>query len=271
MPALEIIPLDQIDAPTEMLRASVSSAEVQALARSIEELGLLQPIGVVAAGERFRLVFGNRRLLAHKWLGRRTIEARVLSAEAAAELASSVAENVARRDLSTVEEARACRGMIDGKGMSVREVAEALSRSESWVRVRLDLLLWGDEVVDAVGRGDLPLSVARELMGCEEADVRAHYLRCALESGCTAAQMRMWVSEWEVRRAPGGVATVPFDMSSQPPIAQLPVVGCAVCHGVIPVTEVRGLRVCAGCADELVRVTAEGRKGRPAEDGEDGG
>lgn len=271
MPDLETIPLDQIDLPSETLRASVSSSEVQALAGSIEEVGLLQPIGVVAAGDRFRLVFGHRRLLAYKWMGRSHIWVRVLTAEAAAELASSVAENLARRDLTPVEEALACRTMVDAKGMSVREVAEATAHSESWVRTRLDILMWGQEVVEAIGRGALGVSVARELMGCDEADIRAHYLRCALESGCTAAQMRMWVSEWEVRRAPGGAATVPFDVATAPPILQLPVVGCAVCHGIIPVTEVRGLRVCAGCADELARATAEVRRARPSEDGEEGG
>lgn len=253
MPALRLLPLELIDAPGVVLRASVDDLAVRELAASIASLGLLQPIGVVEVGARFRLVFGHTRLLAHRWLGRPMIEAKVLGTEEAAELESSAAENVQRRDLSPVEEARAIRAMIEGRGRSVREVAAAMGKSESWVRLRLEVLLFPPEVVELVARGEVSVSVARELVMVEEDAVRAVYLRCAVENGVTAGTARQWRQEWEARRAlgatPGDGVAVPASVA--PPA--VPVVACVLCEQVMPVTAVAFVKACPACYTALLQ------------------
>jgi ParB/RepB/Spo0J family partition protein len=221
------------------------------LAESIRTVGLLQAIGVVRVGDRYRIVFGHRRYLACRYLARVEIDAQVLEQSEALEFEASAAENVVRRDLNPVEEARAIRHMVDARGKSVREVAAALGRSESWVRMRLEVLLWPDELVALVAQGELSVSVAREVVLVEDDRVRAHYLRCALESGCTASQMRQWRSEWELSRSLG----VGFDEAAAsgeaPPLPIVPQVVCQMCLGAHPVTAVQFLKFCPSCVIAL--------------------
>jgi ParB/RepB/Spo0J family partition protein len=254
---LQIIQVELIDAPERVLRHDIRQEAVIELAESIRAIGLLQAIGVVVAGGRFRLVFGHRRLLAHRWLGRSVIEAQVLDASAAIELDSSVAENTVRADLSPVEEAHAVRALIDGRGRTVRQVALALGRSEGWVRARLTLLTWPVEILAPVASGLLPVSVAAELVGVEDDAMRAHFLSCVLASGCTAVQMRQWRLEYEVQRPMLGgrsPAEVAGEVPPRPPCIR---VVCAVCFVEHSLADVQFLKVCGAC-QEVLRDTQRG-------------
>jgi ParB family chromosome partitioning protein len=249
------IPLDQIDSPADELRTMVNQGRLQGLAESIREVGLLQPIGVCAIGERYVIVFGNRRFLAHRWLGLPEIACRVLTTEEAERLASATAENVSRENLNPVEEARAIRQMIDVQGKSVRAVANALGRSEGWVRSRLVLLTWPEDVVIAVARGELTPAVGAELVGVEDEAMRGVYFRAAVENGVTASQMRQWRVDWETQRAVQGGAA-PFDPTAPVPVSPvIPKALCNLCKFDFPVTALTFARLCAPCATDVNRAT----------------
>jgi ParB family transcriptional regulator, chromosome partitioning protein len=253
VPELRQIPLDQIDEPLNETRTEVDTAQVVELAESIKSIGLLQPIGVVPVGDRYRRAFGQRRLLAHRWLGRPTIAAYVLEAGEGDEVAAGSAENLCRRDLTPVEEARALRHMLEARGLSVKAIGAATGHTESWVRSRLLLLTFPEEVLAAIHRRDLNAAVAAELVGIEDPQARAFFLRCAIENGVTAAQMRAWRNDWELQQAanPG----VPIDPASvdPPPVYRPPTIQCAVCDEDHLITSLILLRVCSSC-DEALRV-----------------
>lgn len=247
MGELRSIPLEQIDEPLHQLRAEVDPGELEELARSIQAVGLLHPIGVVQENDRYRVVYGHRRFLAYRFLGRPGIEVRVLSAAEVADLGPAAAENIQRRDLSPVEEARALRHMVEAQGRSVAQAARAVGRSEQWVRGRLEILLWPDGVVRCVEEGSLPVSVARELVLVEDETVRAHYLRCALESGCTAFQMREWRHQYDLSRLANPEAPwLPRD-GEEPLVPRMPQVTCVCCDRLLPVTAAQLVRTCEPC------------------------
>ncbi len=249
------IPCDQIDRPVDELRTMVDEGRLRELAESIRQCGLLQPIGVVARGERYVIVFGNRRFLAHRWLGLPEIACRILTTEEAERLAAATAENVVREDLNPVEEARAIRQMLDGQGKSVRQVGSALGRSEAWVRARLLLLTWPEDVVLAVARGELTPAVAGELVGVEDEAMRGVYFRAAVSNGVTAAQMRQWRVDWETQRAVQGAAP-PFDPTAPVPVSPvIPSALCSLCKRVHPVTALTFARLCAPCASDVNEAT----------------
>jgi ParB family transcriptional regulator, chromosome partitioning protein len=253
---LTTIPLDQIDPPRVDLRASIDDERIRELARSIREVGLLQPIGVVANGDRYQIVFGNGRYLAHRYLGSREIECRVLTTEEAGRLAASVAENVVRRDLSPVEEARALRTMIDVQGKTVREAAGVVGRSEAWVRQRLDILLWPEDIILAVAHDELSPAVARELVLVEDETMRGVYFRAAVENGVTAVQMRMWRAEWDAQRACQVASSDATLVPPLPPSPVMPKALCNLCKYDYPITMLTFTRLCGSCASEI---TAAGR------------
>jgi ParB family transcriptional regulator, chromosome partitioning protein len=95
------IRLDKIDPNPYQPRIQFN--DIAELANSISEDGLLQPISVRQIGERYQLVAGERRLHAHKHLGKPTIEAIVIAVDDAKSATLALAENIERQDLSDFE------------------------------------------------------------------------------------------------------------------------------------------------------------------------
>lgn len=104
---------DAIDPNPYQPRRTFPQAELEALASSIAEVGLLQPVSVRQVGERYQLVAGERRLRAHKLLGRPSIEAIVLAAEDADMAILALSENIDRADLADFEIGKALRRIED--------------------------------------------------------------------------------------------------------------------------------------------------------------
>ena len=125
--------------------------ELEALASSISESGLLQPISVRRNGERYQIIAGERRWRAHKLLGRHTIEALVIPVEDSDMAVLSLAENIDREDLSDYEIGKALR-QVESLFPTKKKLAESLglNREDMYryyafeslpesIQVRLDL------------------------------------------------------------------------------------------------------------------------------------
>ena len=98
------ISVDDISKSPFQPRKVFHEDEIRALADSIEEIGLLQPISVrTVAGGKYELVAGERRLRAHQLLGRKTIEALIVEVEDADAALLTLAENLKREDLTDYE------------------------------------------------------------------------------------------------------------------------------------------------------------------------
>jgi len=97
------IHLEKIDANPYQPRISFPEDEIRELALSISSVGLLQPVSVRAVGDRYQLIAGERRLRAHKILGKPTIEALVISVDEAESATLALAENIERQDLTDFE------------------------------------------------------------------------------------------------------------------------------------------------------------------------
>jgi len=117
--------LELIDPNPYQPRRAFPQDALEALASSIAEAGLLQPISVRKAGERYQLIAGERRLRAHKLLGRPRIEALVAAAEDADMAVLALAENIDREDLSDFEIGKALR-QVETLFPSKKKLAESL-------------------------------------------------------------------------------------------------------------------------------------------------
>lgn len=106
-------------------RRGFSVPELNALASSIAEIGLLQPISVRQHGARYQLIAGERRLQAHKLLGRTSIEAIVIPSQDADLAIYALSENIDRQDLADYEIGLALR-RIESLFPSKKKLAEAL-------------------------------------------------------------------------------------------------------------------------------------------------
>lgn len=155
------IPLALIDPNPRNPRRTLNG--VDELAASIREHGILQPLGVERHGDRFRLRYGHRRLAAAKLLGLPDVPC-IIRAEASepGALAGMVVENMQRRALDPMEEARAFDALIR-QGMTTQQVVRATGIPLSTVRARLDLLRLPEPAQRMVTERKLPLGQARDL------------------------------------------------------------------------------------------------------------
>jgi ParB family chromosome partitioning protein len=119
------LPVEKIEPNPYQPRRIFPQDELEALASSISESGLLQPISVRSLGERYQIIAGERRWRAHKLLGRHSIEVLVVPAEDSDMAVLALAENIDRENLSDYEIGRALR-QVENLFPSKKKLAESL-------------------------------------------------------------------------------------------------------------------------------------------------
>ncbi len=191
--ALFELPLALIDEPELPVRMTMDPVQLEELADSIREVGLLQPIVVHQADGRYRIEAGHRRFIAAQRVGLKTIPALVRGAGGVSPEAVKIHENAWREDLNPAEEAayydtllqRDCGGDVDKLCRLVRQRRE-------YVEQRL-LLVRGDvEVFTAVMQRRISLGVARELNKIPDQGYRRMYLDAAARGGATVRMVQEW-------------------------------------------------------------------------------
>ncbi|MBI2923606.1 MAG: ParB/RepB/Spo0J family partition protein [Planctomycetes bacterium] len=139
--------------------------EVEELAGSIREQGLIQPIVVRKVDNGYQIVAGERRFRACQKLGRETIPALVREFDDKGMLEVALVENLQRKDLNPIEKAQAFKALIDRFRLTHEAVSTRLGLERSSVTNFLRLLDLPESVRDAVSRGTLSMGHARCLVG----------------------------------------------------------------------------------------------------------
>ncbi len=143
-----------------------------ALAESISEVGVIQPIIVREASEGYEIIAGERRWRAAQRAGLRSIPTLVRSADDKGSLEAAVVENVHRQDLNALEEAAAYRQLMDDFGLTQDEVASRVGRSRSAIANTVRLLNLAPSVQRLVVEGQLSAGHGRALLALEEDEAR---------------------------------------------------------------------------------------------------
>ena len=251
------IPLAQIAEPPHMLRDSIDPQRLGELADSIAAEGLHQRIGVIGtnAPESFLVVFGHRRLLAHRLLQRATIPARVYPHDADV-LMIAASENLNREQLTPMEEATTAQKFVE-RGESIAGIARLFRRSAAWVTSRLALLALPDELQAAVHRGELSMGVAAVLAQIENADYRTSLIEEARRAGASTATCSVWLAHYQsdpARYAQNRATVEEIRNNREKFILH---VACEGCGRDVPYGETRALRVCGPCDATLVAALKE--------------
>ena len=169
---------------TRQPRRRVDAEGVAGLADSVRVQGVIQPIVVRPDGDGgYELIAGERRWRAAKGAGLATVPAIVRDADDRDSLLLALVENVAREDLSPVEEARAYAVLQDEFGLSLGDVAERVGRSKPSVSNRLRLLDLPDDVLALVERGALTEGHARAVLAVPDHDGRRRLARRIVQQG----------------------------------------------------------------------------------------
>ena len=183
-PAYREVPVDLIRPNPEQPRRSFDPEALAALAESVAEAGVIQPLILRPLPDgRYELIAGERRWRAARDAGLETVPAMVRDEDAARRMQTALIENVAREDLNPVDEARACATLVEELGLSKEELAGRLGRTRPAISNLIRLLDLPDEVLELLSEGELSEGHGRAILIAMGNDVRRRIARDAVAAG----------------------------------------------------------------------------------------
>ena len=240
-------PLALIDRPSTIDRMEIDSEKVAELAQSIAEVGLLQPVLLRDVGERYEIVAGDRRVMACRKLNLVTIDAVVKSMTDQEAAIIRATENLARENLTPLEEATIFGNLFGRYKMSVEQIAEKFGYKAGTVRRRMDINKMPPVLRDAIHQKRISVTVAEELWPISNPGDLDYYLSFALDHGCTRDVARAWCKEWRDakrrKEAASGEGSSILSPSEPRPVY----VACDLCTGPMEIGQETVLRLCKEC------------------------
>ncbi|MDQ3669476.1 MAG: ParB/RepB/Spo0J family partition protein [Actinomycetota bacterium] len=178
------LPLGAIRPNTRQPRGRIETEPLNGLTESVRAQGVVQPVLVRPLGDgTYELVAGERRWRAARAAGLATVPAVVRETDDRDSLLLALVENVAREDLSPIEEARAYAALLDEFGLSLGEIGERVGRSKPAVSNRMRLLELPDDILALVERGALTEGHARAVLAVPENDERRRLAKRIIQQG----------------------------------------------------------------------------------------
>lgn len=158
------IDINLVEPNKDQPRKDFDPDKLAALAESIKEHGMVQPIVAVKENDYYRIVAGERRWRASKSIGLKTVpvivkEYSVLQAEEIA-----LVENLQRENLNAIEEANGYRRLMDTYGLTQEEVAQKVGKSRSGIANSLRFLMMPSELRQMLEKGEISPGHAKVLM-----------------------------------------------------------------------------------------------------------
>jgi ParB family chromosome partitioning protein len=188
-PELRELPVELISPNPRQPRQHFDEDALVALAGSLRERGVLQPVLVrPVPGGTYELIAGERRWRAARLAGFDVVPAVVRAHGDTESLELALIENMAREDLNPVEEARACALLVDELGLSREEIGRRVGRSRVAVSNLLRMLDLPDDVLELLAAGALSTGHGRALLMAPDHDARRRLGRAAADEGWTVRE-----------------------------------------------------------------------------------
>ncbi len=252
------IPLHLIDTPDPNNgRAAVDSARVTQLASSIARIGLLNPITVLAVGDRYTLAAGLHRLRAAQQLSLQVIPATVLSTGDAALSVARLAENSARSNLSPVEEAMQLEPLVEADPNGIDGVAAAIGRTRAWIDTRLEILSWPAELVAAVHAKKIPLGAANKLARIPDPAMRNEMVYQAATHGINTRTAVEWLRQATADTSNLTETPLGSRGNSETQFSTETKVNCFRCQTLTLLEDTNPVRICTSCIHDLTGVAPQ--------------
>jgi ParB/RepB/Spo0J family partition protein len=188
--------LEQIDEPPQAMRTEIPRDAIFELAQDIKKNGLINPITVRPVGDRYEVVAGHRRFLAHRYGGIATIRCvvRDLSDDDAFGIMTS--ENLARENVNPVDEAIHTMRLLEHCGGDAEKARGIMNRSRNWIEDRVTIAQMYPELQQALREGKIKIGAALALTKItDETDQRA-CLGMAISQGASVTIVNYWVAQW---------------------------------------------------------------------------
>ena len=193
------VPVKNIRPNPRQPREDFGYQDLEDLINSIKEHGILQPLIVTKIdGENYELIAGERRYRAAKFLNLRTVPAIVRTVKDQEKLELALVENIQRKNLNPIEEAKAFHQLMQEFNLTQEEVAGRVGKSRPVVANTLRLMSLPGEIQQALRSGKIKESHARTLLGLPDERAQLKYFSKILKNEMTVRD-----TESVVRKAKG--------------------------------------------------------------------
>jgi ParB family chromosome partitioning protein len=191
---IENILIVNIRVPSNNLRIS-NSLNIEKIANSIRQHGLLQPLVVKPRSEHFEIVAGYRRFLACKSLHWKKIPCHIVNLDDMQTFEVAMVENIRRKSFTPLEEANAFKIYVSDKGWGgVTELSNKIGRSQSSIIRRIGLLDLPKDVLNRIKKSELSPSTAVELFRVKDPVKQSHLAKLVARQHLTTKRVRGMVN-----------------------------------------------------------------------------
>jgi len=193
----KLIAVDLLDDPEQPMRSDLTDLSVEDLVISMKQVGIIEPLVVKQVGGRFEVIAGHRRLYSARLAKIVEVPCYVRTAGKEETEMLKIHENMYRADINPADEARHFSVLIDKYQMSPIKIAQLISKSLSYVVDRLAILDYPDFLREAMMKGRISFSVAREFARFDD-DAQMHSaVYYAMRGGMTAEMAKKWVADYK--------------------------------------------------------------------------
>lgn len=189
----EEIEISLIDRNTNQPRKIFNEEQLQELAQSIKNCGLIQPIIVVKKNDRYMIVSGERRWRASKIAGLKKVPV-VIRNYTDAEIAEvALIENLQREDLNPIESANAIKELIEKFNLTQEQISEKIGKSRSAVTNTLRLLSLTPEVIKLIQDGKLSAGHGKILVAITDAETQLKIANMAVDGKISVRELEKYL------------------------------------------------------------------------------
>ena len=188
-PGVTEIAVSQLDPNPDQPRRTFDTQALEALAESIRQAGVLQPLLVVENGARYRIVAGERRYRAARMAGLQSVPCVVRDMTEQERMEAALIENLQREDLNPIEEAAGIRALMEECGYTQELAAKRVGRSRPAVANLLRLLQLPESIRELVKAGELSAGHARVLAGLADESRQLALAERAVREGMSVREL----------------------------------------------------------------------------------
>jgi ParB/RepB/Spo0J family partition protein len=243
MKKIRDLELALIDPPDHAVRLWKDEAKMLETMESMQAVGLLQPIKVRPRGDRFEVVFGDRRSECARRLEWKTIPAIIEELSDFECIVQRYQENHGRDDVNPMEDAVYLAKLIEAGNLDEDGICKLVKKSPEYVARRLRILRMDSQLQDSLAEGKIGLGVAETLSQITDDDMRRMYLYHAIESEVSVKTAKLWLSQWKQSQVPSVQVQPISEQTPGTPLGAPPQLACEICGPCLDTYNLRSIMV----------------------------
>lgn len=196
----QMLRVSEIEPNRGQPRKNFDDETISALADSIKEHGILQPILVRPYGNGYQIVAGERRWRAARMLGMSEVPVQIKELSDLEAMQLALIENLQRENLNPVEEAKGYSELVESYGMTQEEVAKTVGRSRSSVANAMRLLALPEEIQEMLENGDISTGHGKALLAFDDEEKMLDAARKAADGKLNVRSLEKMASENDTKK-----------------------------------------------------------------------